>query len=304
MKPTYIGNHDDIQAKIKAGGGSYDLITYYQGYKDLYTELEILTNDRHGQDPEHRRPLLGLQGSRTPGTCGSKRTATGRECHGPGGRSGSPGTTRGSRAASPRGTTFSTRSSRAGSRWSTTRWARSRSRRTSSARTRRRVPKDEYAEIRDYLTKMVAQAKTVSPGFTEMTNALVDGEADVCYQGWAYQNYLAAQAGHKTVKTKTPKEGAFSFCDLYAIPSTTDNSDTVARLDQRVARPGDERAHRRVPRRRSDRRGSGRPDQRRHEGALSRTTTSSSATRPASVSTSSSSSPRSTETRRSTPTSS
>ena len=89
------------------------------------------------------------------------------------------------------------------------------------------VPKDEYSEIRDYLTKMVAQAKTVSPGFTEMTNALVNGEADVCYQGWAYQNYLAAQAGHATVKTKTPKEGAFSFCDLYAIPSTTDNSDSV-----------------------------------------------------------------------------
>ncbi len=43
LKPTYIGNHDDIQAKIKAGGGSYDLITYYQGYKDLYTELDILT---------------------------------------------------------------------------------------------------------------------------------------------------------------------------------------------------------------------------------------------------------------------
>ena len=67
----------------------------------------------------------------------------------------------------------------------------------------------------------------MSPGFTEMTNALVNGEADVCYQGWAYQNYLAAQAGHATVKTKTPKEGAFSFCDLYAIPSTTDNSDSV-----------------------------------------------------------------------------
>jgi spermidine/putrescine-binding protein len=60
-----------------------------------------------------------------------------------------------------------------------------------------------------------------------MTKALVDGEADVCYQGWAYQNYLAAQAGNKTVKTKTPEEGAFSFCDLYAIPTTTDNADTV-----------------------------------------------------------------------------
>ncbi len=70
-----------------------------------------------------------------------------------------------------------------------------------------------------------------------MTNQLVAGDIVVCYQGWAYQNSLAAGAGNKTVKTKTPKEGAFSFCDLYAIPSTSDNVDTVARLDQRGARP-------------------------------------------------------------------
>jgi spermidine/putrescine-binding protein len=60
-----------------------------------------------------------------------------------------------------------------------------------------------------------------------MTTQLVSGEIVACYQGWAYQNYLAAQAGKKTVKTKTPKEGSFSFCDLWAIPSTTDNADTV-----------------------------------------------------------------------------
>ena len=44
LKPTYIGNHDDIQAKLKASDGSegFDLITYYQGYKPLYAELEIL----------------------------------------------------------------------------------------------------------------------------------------------------------------------------------------------------------------------------------------------------------------------
>ena len=41
------------------------------------------------------------------------------------------------------------------------------------------------------------------------------------------QNYLAAQAGLTTVKTTTPKEGSFSFCDLYAIPPTADNVDTV-----------------------------------------------------------------------------
>ena len=45
LKPTYIATHDDIQAKILAlhGGKGYDIITYYQGYKQLYDQLKILT---------------------------------------------------------------------------------------------------------------------------------------------------------------------------------------------------------------------------------------------------------------------
>ena len=41
VNPTYIANHDEIQAKIKGGGAAagYDIITYYQGYMPLYTEL-------------------------------------------------------------------------------------------------------------------------------------------------------------------------------------------------------------------------------------------------------------------------
>jgi spermidine/putrescine transport system substrate-binding protein len=226
VKPTYIGNHDDIQAKIKAGGGSYDLITYYQGYKDLYTELEILTNIDTDKIPnidglfsvfreaDARNLWIEEDGDWTgvPWTWGSIGI-TWDEARVPGGLSSWNDLLdpkfkgRVAMVNDPLGA-FTLTAHILG-------------------KDPAAVPKDEYAEIRDYLTKMVAQAKTVSPGFTEMTNALVNGEADVCYQGWAYQNYLAAQAGHKTVKTKTPKEGAFSFCDLYAIPSTTDNSDSV-----------------------------------------------------------------------------
>ena len=74
---------------------------------------------------------------------------------------------------------------------------------------------------------MVGQAKSVAPSFGDMTNQLVAGDIVACFQGWAYMNSLAAGAGNKNVKTLTPKEGAFSFCDLYAIPSTSDNVDTV-----------------------------------------------------------------------------
>jgi len=226
VKPTYIGNHDDIQAKIKAGGGAYDLITYYQGYKDLYTELGILSTIDTGKIPntdglfsvfkeaDARNLWIEEDGDWTgvPWTWGSIGI-TWEDTRVPGGLSSwydlldAKFKDKVAMVNDPLGA-FTLTAHILG-------------------KDPAALPKAEYSEIRDFLTKMVAQTKTVSPGFTEMTKALVDGEADVCYQGWAYQNYLAAQAGNKTVKTKTPKEGAFSFCDLYAIPSTTDNADTV-----------------------------------------------------------------------------
>jgi spermidine/putrescine-binding protein len=226
VKATYIGNHDDIQAKIKAGGGAYDLITYYQGYKDLYTELDILSTIDTDKIPnieglfpvfreaDARNLWIEEDGDWTgvPWTWGSIGI-TWDDAKLPGGLDSwydlLDEKFKGQVAMvnDPLGA-FTLTSHILG--------------KDPSA-----LPKDEYEEIRDFLTKMVAQAKTVSPGFNEMTKALVDGEAVVCYQGWAYQNYLAAQAGNMTVKTKTPTEGAFSFCDLYAIPTTTDNPDTV-----------------------------------------------------------------------------
>ncbi len=44
VQATYMGSHDDIQAKIFGGGGAgLDLITYGSSYKELYRELKILT---------------------------------------------------------------------------------------------------------------------------------------------------------------------------------------------------------------------------------------------------------------------
>jgi spermidine/putrescine-binding protein len=226
VKSTYIANHDDIQAKIKAGGGSYDLITYYQGYKTLYTELDILTAIDTNKipnidglfpvfkEPDARNLWIEEDGDWTgiPWTWGSIGI-TWDDAKLPGGLDswydllepqfkGKVGVIN-----DPLGA-FTLTSHILG--------------KDPSA-----VPKAEYAEIADFLTKMVGQAKSIAPSFGDMTNQLVAGDIVVCYQGWAYQNALAAGAGTKTVKTKTPKEGAFSFVDLYAIPSTTDNADTV-----------------------------------------------------------------------------
>ena len=226
VKSTYIGNHDEIQAKIKAGGGSYDLITYYQGYKPLYTELDILTTLDTDKIPnieglfpvfkeaDSRNLWIDEDGNWTgvPWTWGSIGI-TWDDAKLPGGLDswydlldpkfkGKVGVINDPLGAFTLTAHILEKDPSA-------------------------LPKAEYAEIEDFLTKMVAQAKSVAPSFGDMTNQLVAGDIVVCYQGWAYQNSLAAGAGNMNVMTKTPKEGAFSFCDLYAIPSTADNVDSV-----------------------------------------------------------------------------
>lgn len=226
VKSTYIGNHDEIQAKIKAGGGSYDLITYYQGYKPLYTELDILTtldmdkipNSENlfpvFKEPDDRNLWIDEDGNWTgvPFTWGSIGI-TWDDAKLPGGLDSwydllDPKFKDKIGVINDPLGVFTLTAHILG-------------------KDPAALPKAEYGEIEDFLRKMVAQAKSVAPSFGDMTNQLVAGDIVACFQGWAYQNALAAGAGNKNVKTKTPKEGAFSFCDLYAIPSTADNAETV-----------------------------------------------------------------------------
>jgi spermidine/putrescine transport system substrate-binding protein len=235
VSATYIGNHDDIQAKIKAGGGSYDLITYYQGYKPLYAQLGILSPLDVAKIPNVANEFpyfqsdvgnfwLEADGTWTgiPWTWGSIGI-TWDDATLPGGLSswndlldpkfkdkiGLPDDPVGSftLAAHVLGYDPAT------------------------------VTQEQKTKIVDFLTKIVKQAKSVSPSFGDMTTQLVSGEIVACWQGWAAMNSFAADAGTTTVKTIVPKEGSFSFCDLYAIPTTADNVDTVYSWMNEVLKP-------------------------------------------------------------------
>ena len=225
VNATYIGNHDEIQAKIAAGGGTYDVITYYQGYKPLYAELGILSPLDTAKIPN----LAGLfpyfqsdvgsfwidpDGTHTgvPWTWGSIGL-TWDEATLPGGLSswydlldpkfkdkiGLPDDPVGS---------FTLASHVLGFDPST-------------------VTQDQKTEVVDLLTQIVQQAKSIAPSFGDMTTQLVSGDIVACWQGWAAMNSFAADAGTDTVMTQVPEEGSFSFCDLYAIPTTADNVDTA-----------------------------------------------------------------------------
>lgn len=57
---TFIGNHDDIQAKVTQDPSGYNLITYYEGYHELYKQLNILA-DRPEDGSEPQEQLLAIQ---------------------------------------------------------------------------------------------------------------------------------------------------------------------------------------------------------------------------------------------------
>jgi spermidine/putrescine transport system substrate-binding protein len=235
FESTYIGNHDDIQARIAAGGGSYDLITYYQGYKPLYQELGILSPIDISKVPniDNEFPYfksdvgnfwIDPDGTWTgvPWTFGSIGITWDDEAL-PGGLSswydlldpklenkiGLPDDPVGSFTLAAHTLGYDPAM----------------------------VTQDQKTEIVDLLTQIVSHARSVAPSFGDMTTQLVNGDIVACWQGWAAMNSFAADAGKDTVMTTVPEEGSFSFCDLYAIPTTADNVDTVYSYLNNVLEP-------------------------------------------------------------------
>ena len=225
VKSTYIGNHDEIQTKLKAGGAGagYDIITYYQGYKPLYQELDILEPLDEQKLPnlanlfpyfasEEGNFWIDPDGTRTgiPWTWGSIGITidTRRVKSMPGswydllepefkGKVAMPDDPVGSFSLAAHVLGFD----------------------PSETTT------DDGEKVFDLLSQVAAQTTGVSPSFGDATTKMTAGDADVCWQGWAAMNQFAADAGVDSFETEVPKEGSFSFCDAYALPAGADNAD-------------------------------------------------------------------------------
>jgi spermidine/putrescine transport system substrate-binding protein len=226
VKATYIANHDEIQAKLKASGGAggYDIITYYQGYKPLYQELDIIEPLDEQKLPNLKNLFpyfaskegnfwIDPDGTRTgvPWTWGSigitwdtrrvKKTPTSwydllePEFKG---RVTLPDDPVGSYTLASHVLGFDPS----------------------------QVKKADNAKVFDLLSQIIAQSNGIAPTFGDATTKMTSGDADICWQGWAAMNQFAADAGVKTFKTEVPKEGSFSFCDAYALPKGADNVDS------------------------------------------------------------------------------
>ncbi len=229
LKATYIGTHDDIQAKLigAKGKGGYDLITYYQGYKPLYRELGLLEPLDPEQVPNLKNLYPYFQGDEGNFWVEPDGTRTGVPWD-----YGAIGITWDD-AVLPGGLTS---------------WYDLLDPKFTGkigavddpqgnlalcchilGKQPNNIPKDspDVKELGDLLSKFWAQTTGVSPSYGDMTQKLVSGDVVACWLGWAAMNTFAADAGTKTVKTALPKEGAYGFCDAWAIPPGADNVSTV-----------------------------------------------------------------------------
>lgn len=229
LKATYIGTHDDIQAKLIAakGKGGYDLITYYQGYKPLYRELELLQPLDAEQIPNLKNLYPYFQGDQGSFWIEPDGTRTGVPWN-----YGAIGITWDD-AVLPGGLTS---------------WYDLLDPKFKGKIGAVDDPQGNLAlcchilgkqpdklekgsadvdAVKDLLTQFWSQTTGVSASYGDMTQKLVSGDVVACWLGWAAMNTFALDAGTSTVKTALPKEGAYGFCDAWAIPPGADNVSTI-----------------------------------------------------------------------------
>jgi spermidine/putrescine transport system substrate-binding protein len=88
-----------------------------------------------------------------------------------------------------------------------------------------KLSQSDLGQVTDYLRKVVAQCKEVSPSYGDVSNLVNSGEVVGVWGGFKGLDIIAQQSGINTVKTnQTPSEGTFSFLDGYGIPPSADNA--------------------------------------------------------------------------------
>lgn len=228
VKSAYIASHDDIQAKIKGGGGQgIDLITYGNQYKALYSkeQLGILSPIDPDKIPNLKNLFpffasdignfwIDTDGSRTGvptfwlalGLTYDSAVVT------------SPPPTyeilfepkyKGKVVVVDAATdVFGTAAPILGLDIS-------------------KLTEADLKTMTDWVRGIVSQTKGVSASYGDMATRLAAGDAVLAFPGWAAMNQFAADAGKKTIKWTLPREGGVGGADAYAIPPTADNVDTA-----------------------------------------------------------------------------
>lgn len=228
IKSSYIGSHDDIQAKIKGGGGEgIDLITYGQHYKPLYgkEQLAILSDIDPDKIPNLKNlfPIFASD--------------TGNFWIDPDGtRTGVPmfwlalALTYDSAVFAEPPTTYNVLFDPAYTGKVTVVDASTDVLGTAAVVLGfdfSQLSDEQFKDVTDWTRELVRQSRGIATSYGDMATRLAAGDAVLAFPGWAAVNQFAADAGKDTIKWTLPEEGGFGAVDAYAIPVTADNVETA-----------------------------------------------------------------------------
>ena len=221
---SYIGDHNEIQAKLTSGQSvGYDMVTYYQGYSDMYVnDLKLLqpidTNIVTNFADLYERFRTGQAWLKDGKVWGAPFTWGAEGCNYNADKIDPPqswkdllqpkfkgqvgmidvmideiihgGLILGYGDKLPNLTTA------------------------------------ELAEVKKFLLDMKKQTRSIAASYGDLTDQLVSGEIVVTFPGWAAVNVWAQQR-NTNVRITIPSEGTYSFCDALAVPVHADNEATA-----------------------------------------------------------------------------
>jgi len=224
VSATYIGDHSEIQAKLTtAQTAGYDLITYYQGYADLYrNEVKILQPLDRARVPNFEKLYdmfrtgdfwVDASGKvwGTPFTWGAEGCNYNADKMGP--------------PASWKDLLKPEFKNKLGMVDDMNGALIIAARILGYGDQLPNLTPDQLKNVKDLLLQYKANARGIAASFGDLTDMLVSGEIIATFPGWAAVNVWAQDRG-TNVQHTIPEEGGFTFIDAFAIPAQADNYDT------------------------------------------------------------------------------
>jgi spermidine/putrescine-binding protein len=237
VQSTYMGSHDDIQAKILGGGGAgLDLITYGSSYKQLYAALKILQPIDESKIPNLKNLLPFFASNVQNIWVNPDGTRTGVPCDW-----GAVGISYDSSVISEAPTSYDILfdpkyKGRIGMPDDPL-GAYGQAARVLGLNSSR-MNKDDFAKVTNWLKDLAKQTKGISASYGDVSTRFIAGDIVLSFLGWAAYKSFAEKAGKKTIETVWPKNGGgLAFSNAYAIPPGADNVDTAYAFINETLRP-------------------------------------------------------------------
>jgi spermidine/putrescine transport system substrate-binding protein len=85
----------------------------------------------------------------------------------------------------------------------------------------------ELDQIKDFLMKVKANARTVTPSYGDVVNLYASGDIVMNWPGYPGMSVLVAEKGNKNIKSVVPQEGTFTWIDTFFVPKGAKDTDAV-----------------------------------------------------------------------------